>query len=102
MKDLQEEFTKELAKTRYSWRISYQSERDDNEQIYTSERGAYELMIKIDDEDIVISTIEKGTARWLRQVLRRKYIKNVDYLLINEIIGEQVRILKTYDENGKK
>lgn len=101
MKDLQIDFTKTLAKTRYSWRISYQSERDDNEQIYTSERGAYELMIKIDDEDIIISTTEKGTNRWLRQVLQRKYIKNVDYLLINEIIGELVRILKIYAENGK-
>lgn len=94
MKDLQEEFTKILAQTRYLWKISYQSERDENEQIYTTERGAYELMIKIDDNDIIISTIEKGTSRWLRQVLQRKYIKNVDYLLINEIISEEIRILK--------
>lgn len=101
MEDLQEEFTKILANTRYSWQISYQSEKDDNEQIYTAERGAYKLMIKIDDKDIILSTIEKGTNRYLRQGLRREYIKNVDYLLINELIGEQVLILKTYAENGK-
>lgn len=101
MKDLHEEFTKILADTRYSWQLSYQSEKDYNEQIYTAERGAYELMIKIDDKDIILSTIEKGTSRYLRQGLQRKYIKNVDYLLINELIGEQVLILKTYDEKER-